>query len=99
METFENVYRQHVRAVYECALSVAGRKESAEALTSEAFLALLRNFDGIDQSQLPDWLIAVVRNRAHYRADEEVAFTREDEDRLLARMSGATVSRWQMSWI
>jgi RNA polymerase sigma-70 factor (ECF subfamily) len=64
MSTFEDVYRQHVRAVYRFAMSVAGRKETAEDLTSEAFLALYRNFDGIDQSQLPGWLLTVVRNRA-----------------------------------
>jgi RNA polymerase sigma-70 factor, ECF subfamily len=64
MGSFEDVYRQHVQAVYRFALSVAGRKETAEDLTSEAFLALYRNFDGIDQTQLPGWLLTVVRNRA-----------------------------------
>ena len=64
VESFEDVYRQHVHAVFRFALSVVGRKELAEDLTSEAFLALWRNFDAIDQSQLPGWLIAVVRNRA-----------------------------------
>ena len=64
MGTFEEVYRQHVQAVFRFAMSVVGRRELAEDLTSEAFLALWRNFDGIDHSQLPGWLIAVVRNRA-----------------------------------
>ena len=35
-----------------------------EDLTSDAFLALHRNLDGIDQAQLPGWLLTVVRNRA-----------------------------------
>jgi RNA polymerase sigma-70 factor (ECF subfamily) len=64
MGTFEDVYSEHVPAVYRFALSVVGRRDLAEDLTAEAFLALWRNFDGIDQSQLPGWLIAVVRNRA-----------------------------------
>ena len=64
MGSFEDVYRQHVHAVYRFALSVAGRKETAEDLTSEAFLALYRRIDAIDQTQLPSWLITVVRNRA-----------------------------------
>jgi RNA polymerase sigma-70 factor (ECF subfamily) len=64
MGTFEEVYSGHVQAVFRFALSVVGRREVAEDLTSDAFLALWRNFDGIDQSQLPGWLIAVVRNRA-----------------------------------
>ncbi len=45
-------------------MSVVGRKETAEDLTSEAFLALYRNLDAIDQTQLPGWLLTVVRNRA-----------------------------------
>jgi RNA polymerase sigma-70 factor (ECF subfamily) len=64
MGSFEDVYRRHVQAVYRFALSVTARKETAEDLTSEAFLALYRNFDGIDQAQLPGWLLTVVRNRA-----------------------------------
>jgi RNA polymerase sigma-70 factor (ECF subfamily) len=63
MGSFEDVYRAHAQAVFRFALKAAGRRDVAEDLTSEAFLALYRNFDGIDQSQLPGWLIAVVRNR------------------------------------
>ena len=64
MATFEELYHQHVQAVFRFALSVAGRREVAEDLTSEAFLALHRNLESIDQSQLPGWLLTVVRNRA-----------------------------------
>src|SRR5688500_4969808 len=64
MATFEELYRQHVQAVFRFALSVAGKREVAEDLTSEAFLALHRNLEAIDQAQLPGWLLTVVRNRA-----------------------------------
>ena len=64
MATFEELYHQHVQAVFRFAMSVAGRRDVAEDLTSEAFLALHRNLDGIDQAQLPGWLLTVVRNRA-----------------------------------
>jgi len=64
MGTFEDLYRQHANAVFRFALSVSGSRETAEDLTSEAFLALYRNFDAIDQSLLPGWLLTVVRNRA-----------------------------------
>lgn len=64
MATFEELYHQHVQAVFRFALSVAGRRELAEDLTSEAFLALHRNLESIDQAQLPGWLLTVVRNRA-----------------------------------
>ena len=64
MGTFEELYQQHVQAVFRFAMRVAGRRDAAEDLTSEAFLALYRNLDAIDQSQLPGWLLTVVRNRA-----------------------------------
>jgi RNA polymerase sigma-70 factor (ECF subfamily) len=64
MATFEEVYRQHAQAVFRYAMRVSGRRETAEDLTSEAFLALYRNFHAIDQGQLPAWLLTAVRNRA-----------------------------------
>lgn len=68
-EDFDAVYRRHVNAVYRFALSSVRRRDIAEELVGEAFLALFRTFQGIDQSRLPAWLIAVVRNRArdHWR--------------------------------
>jgi DNA-directed RNA polymerase specialized sigma24 family protein len=46
-----------------------GRRDLAEDLTSEAFLALYRNIDSIDLALLPSWLFKVVKNRAidHWR--------------------------------
>lgn len=64
METFEDLYRRHVQAVFRFAMSVSGERETAEDLTSEAFVALHRNMDSIDPSLLPGWLLTVVRNRA-----------------------------------
>jgi RNA polymerase sigma-70 factor, ECF subfamily len=64
MATFETVYREHAPAVFRFAMRVTGKREVAEDLVSEAFLALYRNFDAIDQTQLPAWLLTVVRNRA-----------------------------------
>ena len=64
MGTFEEVYRRHFRSVLRFAMSVVARRDVAEDLTAAAFLALWRNFEGIDQSQLPAWILAVVRNRA-----------------------------------
>src|SRR5215510_3121883 len=68
-DAFEGLYRQHVAAVYRYALRCVSRKDLAEDLTSEAFLALFRNLDQVDASRLPAWLLTVVRNRArdHWR--------------------------------
>lgn len=64
MGSFEDLYRTHVQAVFRFAMSIVGNRETAEDLTSEAFIALHRNLDAIDQSLLPAWLMTVVRNRA-----------------------------------
>jgi RNA polymerase sigma-70 factor (ECF subfamily) len=61
---FETLYRQHAPAVYRFALSITRRKEIAEDLTSDAFLALHREMSSIDPALLPAWLLTVVRNRA-----------------------------------
>jgi RNA polymerase sigma-70 factor (ECF subfamily) len=69
MDGFEEIYRQHFAAVFRYAIHCVGRRELAEDLTSEAFLELYRNWAKIDASQLPGWLITVVKNRAtdHWR--------------------------------
>jgi RNA polymerase sigma-70 factor, ECF subfamily len=64
MGTFEELYRAHVQAVFRFAMSIVGNRETAEDLTSEAFIALHRNLDTVDASLLPAWLLTVVRNRA-----------------------------------
>jgi RNA polymerase sigma-70 factor (ECF subfamily) len=61
---FESLYRLHAKAVFRFAHSITRRKEVAEDLTSEAFLALHRQLETVDQTQLPAWLLTVVRNRA-----------------------------------
>jgi RNA polymerase sigma-70 factor (ECF subfamily) len=64
MGSFEDLYRRHVQAVFRFAHRVTGDRETAEDITSEAFLALYRNLDSIDESLLPGWLLTVARNRA-----------------------------------
>jgi RNA polymerase sigma-70 factor (ECF subfamily) len=66
---FDELYREHLQAVFRFALRCVSNRSLAEDLTSEAFLALYRNLERIDASLLPGWLFAVVRNRArdHWR--------------------------------
>jgi RNA polymerase sigma-70 factor (ECF subfamily) len=69
MSAFEEIYRQYLAIVFRYAVRLVGRREVAEELTSDAFIALWRGFETIDASQLPGWLFTVVRNRAtdHWR--------------------------------
>lgn len=64
MDSFDEVYRQHIGVVFRYAVRIVGRRDVAEELTSDAFVALWRTADTIDTSQLPGWLLTVVRNRA-----------------------------------
>ena len=64
MTDFDEVYRTHINAVFRYAVRVVGRRDVAEELTNDAFMALFRSFATIDTTQLPKWLFTVVRNRA-----------------------------------
>jgi RNA polymerase sigma-70 factor (ECF subfamily) len=68
-DALEAAYRQHAGAVFRFALRCVGRRDLAEDLTSDAFLALQRNLAGVELGQLPSWLFRVVKNRAidHWR--------------------------------
>src|SRR5262245_32525867 len=68
-DPLEGAYRRYAAAVFRFALRCVGRRDLAEDLTSEAFLALHRNLDAVDMGQLPSWLFKVVKNRAidHWR--------------------------------
>ena len=64
MTAFEDLYRQHVGAVFRFSLRCVGRRDVAEDITSETFMALYRRFEEIDPAQLPAWLFTVSKNRA-----------------------------------
>src|SRR5260221_14459201 len=94
MGTFEDVYSEHALAVYRFALSVVGRKDLAEDLTAEAFLGLWRNFEGIDQSQLPGWLTAVVGTRARDWWGRQQVERRHPEDMVDPSPAAPPLEQW-----
>jgi RNA polymerase sigma-70 factor (ECF subfamily) len=72
MGEFEEIYRTYAAAVFRYSLKCVGRRDVAEDIVSDVFLALHRNLSAVDTSQLPGWLFAVARNRAvdHWRREQ-----------------------------
>jgi len=95
---FEEIYRQHAPAVFRFALSVTRRKDIAEDLTSDAFLLLYRHQASIDATQLPAWLITVVRNRARdlwrHRIVEERYVQSAQADEAAAVVEPPPLENW-----
>lgn len=63
-EEFEQLYHSHLDAVFRYSWRCVGRREIAEEITAEAFLALYRHADRVRTDELPGWLLTVVKNRA-----------------------------------
>ena len=64
MGDFDCLYAQHFPAVFRYALRCVGRRDIAEEISADAFVALYRNLEGIDTARLPGWLLTVVHHRA-----------------------------------
>lgn len=90
MDGFEESYHQHFGAVFRYALHCVGKREVAEDLTSEAFLALYQNWSKIDRSQLPAWLITVVKNRAvdYWRKSSREELQADPSSEILTEFEG-----------
>jgi RNA polymerase sigma-70 factor (ECF subfamily) len=56
------LYDEHVASVFGYAWRCSGRRDLAENLTQESFLALHRSLDEVEDSRLPGWLFTVVKN-------------------------------------
>lgn len=72
LKEFEQVYREEVDQVFRYAMGCTGRREVAEEITSDTFLALYRNFLGVDHSWRKAWLLRVAKNLAvnHWRKQQ-----------------------------
>jgi RNA polymerase sigma factor (sigma-70 family) len=62
--SFEEIYRLHRNAVYRVGMRAVSRREVAEELTSEVFLALHQSWETLTEEQLPAWLFTVAKRRA-----------------------------------
>ena len=69
VEEFERVYRTYRDLVFRHALRVAGRRDVAEEITGDAFVALVEHRADVTPAMLPGWLVTFVKRRAidHWR--------------------------------
>ena len=61
---FERIYAELMNDVFRYAVSCVGRREIAEEITSEVFLALYRNMASMDREWVRAWLFRVAKNQA-----------------------------------
>jgi RNA polymerase sigma-70 factor (ECF subfamily) len=68
-EEFEALYRLHIDSVFRYALRCVSRRDVAEEITSDAFLALYRCREKAEPSRVAPWLFTTARNLAtdHWR--------------------------------
>jgi RNA polymerase sigma-70 factor (ECF subfamily) len=64
VEEFERVYRQYRDLVFRHALRVVGRREIAEEIAGDAFLALFEHRAEVTSAMLPGWLVTFAKRRA-----------------------------------
>lgn len=74
VEEFERVYRTYRDLVFRHALRVAGRRDVAEEITGDAFVALFEHRADVTPAMLPGWLVTFVKRRGidHWRHREVV---------------------------
>jgi len=63
IDGFDDVYRLHAGAVFRICLRAVSRREIAEEITSEVFMALHQNWTKLEPEQLPAWLFTVAKRR------------------------------------
>jgi RNA polymerase sigma-70 factor, ECF subfamily len=62
---FDDLVRRYMRRAYAVAYRILGRKEDAEDVTQEAYLAALEKIDTFDSSRpFAPWLYRIVANRS-----------------------------------
>ena len=76
-EAFTALYRRHQARVYRFALLMSGSAHTAEEVTQEVFLFMIREANRYDSSRgsFPSYLLGVARNHVLRALDRERAYT------------------------
>ena len=86
--SWERAYRDHRRAVYGYAVSLAGRSVEADDLVHEAFVRLVRRDPKLDRDATRAWLVRCVRHRFIDSLRRRTGATRLDVDFAVERRTG-----------
>lgn len=63
-QAFETLYRRYIKIVYGYVFNKVGRKEDAEDLTSEIWIATLRNLSNYAyNSSFKNWIFGIVKHK------------------------------------
>ncbi len=85
---FERVYRQHNAAMVRFASGILKNRASAEEVTQDAWVSVLKNIGGFEgRSSLAGWIFTILLNKARTRAGRDgrsVSFDGAGEDDSLA---------------
>lgn len=95
---FETVYKRHNAAMVRLATAILRNRASAEEVTQDAWLSVLRNIAGFEgRSSLAGWIFTILTNKARTRARRDgrsVSFDQDsEEDGLAAAFDGR--GRWK----
>lgn len=95
---FEIIYRRHNRAMVRFATAILRNRASAEEVTQDAWVSVLRNIGGFEgRSSLAGWIFTILTNKARSRAKRDgrsISFDQDgDEDGLAAAFDGR--GRWK----
>lgn len=95
---FEQLFRCHNAAMIRLATAILRNRASAEEVTQDCWLSVLRNIDGFEgRSSLAGWIFTILTNAARSRAKRDgqsISFDDGgDEDNLAAAFDGH--GRWK----
>ena len=81
---FVNLFRRRNGGVYRFAFAICGRREWAEEIVQEVFVALMNSAQTLDpeKGSMQSWLYSVARNQTRKRLEKEsryVAFAQDTE--------------------
>ena len=92
-ESFVALYRRESPCVYRFALRMSGSVETADEVTQEVFIILLRHPSAFDprKGQLTQWLLGVARNCALRAIERDSRYIAVEDAQLESASSGSAL--------